>query len=120
MADNRVPAACIAGYGAQLTRVRAGGDTLALWQVDDLERYVDRDVLLAADDPEEPPYWAHLWSGAHVLAALVPARAGRAVEFGCGLGLPGLAAAHRGAAVTFVDRVPAPLAFVRASAAAGG
>jgi 2-polyprenyl-3-methyl-5-hydroxy-6-metoxy-1,4-benzoquinol methylase len=42
------------------------------------------------------------------------------VELGCGLGLPGLIAARRGARVTFVDRVVAPLAFVRASAAANG
>src|SRR5262249_8940069 len=39
---------------------------------------------------------------------------------GCGLGLPGLVAARDGARVTFVDRAPAALEFVRASAAANG
>jgi len=110
----------LAGYCAILTQVPIGTDAVALWQVDDLERYVDRRALLAGDDPEEPPYWAHLWSGARVLADAVPVRPGRTIEHGCGLGLPGLTAARRGGAVTFVDRARAPLAFVQASAAAGG
>jgi predicted nicotinamide N-methyase len=109
----------LAGYCAILTQVPVGVDSVPLWQVDDLERYVDRHALLAGDDPAEPPYWAHLWSGARVLANAVPARPGRTIELGCGLGLPGLTAARRGGAVTFVDRAPAPLAFVRASATAG-
>ena len=108
----------IAGYGARLTHVRVGPDVVALWQVDDLERYVDRRALLAGDETPEPPYWAHLWAGARVLAAAVPRGPARAIELGCGLGLPGLVAARRGARVVFVDRVPVPLAFVRASAAA--
>jgi len=97
-----------------------GGDAVALWQVDDLERYVDRHALLAGEDPAEPPYWAHLWSGARVLAGAVPVRPGRTIELGCGLGLPGLTAARRGGRVTFVDRARPPLAFVHASAAASG
>jgi predicted nicotinamide N-methyase len=108
----------IAGFVAVLEHVPVGADSLALWRVADLARHVDRDALLAGDDPPEPPYWAHLWSGAHVLAIAVPPDAGRVVELGCGLGLPGLVAARRGARVTFVDRVPAALAFVRRSATA--
>ena len=109
----------IESFSAERTRVVVGdGDTIALWRVADLERHVDRVALLAADDPPEPPYWAHLWSGALVLAAAVPSGARSVLELGCGLGLPGLVAARRGARVTFVDREPVALAFVRASAAA--
>lgn len=120
MADGGGAARAIAGFDARLTTVRVGSDAVALWQVDDLERHVDRRALLAGEEGPEPPYWAHLWSGARVLADAVPSGRVRAVEVGCGLGLPGLVAARRGAAVTFVDRVTAPLAFVRASAAANG
>ena len=108
----------IAEFDAALAHVTVGEEHVALWQVVDLERHVERAALLGAEDPPEPPYWAHLWSGARVLAAIVPPRAGAVLEVGCGLGLPGLVAARRGARVTFLDRVPAALAFVRASAAA--
>jgi predicted nicotinamide N-methyase len=109
---------CIAGYDAILAPHDAGGVTVALWQVADLERHVDRHALLAAEDPAEPPYWAHLWSGARVLAEAVPGDAGRVLEVGCGLGLPGLVAAKRGASVVLVDREATPLAFVATSARA--
>ncbi|HJQ83559.1 MAG TPA: hypothetical protein VKA21_05750, partial [Candidatus Binatia bacterium] len=64
----------IADFDATLTEVDVDGERIALWRPHDLERHVDRAALLAADDPPEPPYWAHLWSGATVLAAAVPAR----------------------------------------------
>jgi predicted nicotinamide N-methyase len=106
-------------FSAKMTRVAVErGETMSLWRVADLERHVDRAALLAADDPPEPPYWAHLWSGALVLAAAIPSGVRSVLELGCGLGLPGLVAARRGARVTFVDREPVALAFVRASAAA--
>lgn len=107
-------------FGAyRATRVTESLDdvTIALWTVDDLECHVDRAALLGGENPPEPPYWAHLWSGARVLARAIPAGARRVLELGCGLGLPGLAAAVRGARSVLVDREAAPLAFVRASAA---
>ena len=108
----------IGNFLAALETIQVGDEGIALWRVADLEDHVDRAALLAADDPPEPPYWAHLWSGALVLAEAVPRGRRTVLEIGCGLGLPGLVAARRGARVTFVDRAPAALAFVRASAAA--
>jgi predicted nicotinamide N-methyase len=110
----------IAGFDACVASIDVGGDRLRFVGVADLERHVDRDALLRAEDPPEPPYWAHCWSGARVLAERVPVRAGRVLEVGCGLGLPGIVAAARGAGVVFSDRVDAPLAFVRASLDANG
>jgi predicted nicotinamide N-methyase len=110
----------IVGFRAALTRRPIAAESVALWQVADLERHVDRAALLSANDAPEPPYWAHVWSGAEVLASAVPSGAGTALELGCGLGLAGLVAARRGWRVTFVDRVMAPLHFVRASAEANG
>jgi predicted nicotinamide N-methyase len=106
----------ICGFDAALTTVDVSGSPLSLWQVADLERHVDREALLAAENPAEPPYWAYLWSGARVLAESVPVGVGRAVELGCGLGLPGLVAAQRGWRVLAIDRAPVALTFLRASA----
>jgi predicted nicotinamide N-methyase len=109
----------IADFDARRTTIEVDDERIALWQVADLAPHVDRTALLAGDDPPEPPYWAHLWSGAVVLAAAVPSVT-RALELGCGLGLVGMVAARRGARVTFLDRIPTALAFVRASARANG
>ena len=50
------------------------------------------------------PYWAELWPAAVSLACALPDVAGlRVVELGCGLGLPSLVAAARGADVTATD-----------------
>jgi len=72
---------------------------------------------------EEAPYWAELWPSARALATVVAARdvAGqRVLEVGCGLALPALVAAARGAAAMATDVDAAPLAFVAESARASG
>jgi predicted nicotinamide N-methyase len=119
-----LPEVLIAGYPATLVDFAHGGVALSMFQVARLEDLVDRHALLSEDLVPEPPYWAHLWIGARALGrALTEAQglAGRRVlDLGCGLGLPGLVAAARGATVLFVDREPAALAFVRASASRSG
>jgi predicted nicotinamide N-methyase len=60
----------------------------------------------AFDEEEFLPYWAELWPSGLVLARHVAARdlAGlRVLELGCGLGLPALTAALRGAEVLATD-----------------
>ena len=56
---------------------------------------------------ERLPYWADLWPAAVVLSehiATMPATVGaRALELGCGLGIPGLTALACGLRVTFSD-----------------
>jgi predicted nicotinamide N-methyase len=97
-----------------------GKGAIHFWVVADLERQLDRDRLLN-DEAYVPPYWALLWSGSRILANFIGRGeidlAGRtALEVGCGVGLPTLAAAAAGARVTAIDREAAPLEFLRTSA----
>lgn len=99
------------------------GVTVRLWRVMALERFVDTAGLLQADAPPEPPYWMHLWPGALAAARLVAGAAEvgpgvRVLELGCGLALPALVAARRGAFALASDWQRAPLAFARRSALA--
>jgi predicted nicotinamide N-methyase len=68
------------------------------------------------------PYWAELWPAGLALARALPARlAGRRlVELGCGLGVPALVAAARGAQVTALDWAAEAVALLRANAARNG
>jgi predicted nicotinamide N-methyase len=104
--------------------VQVGVTTVQLLVVARLEDYVDAEALLRDSDAAEPPYWAHLWPGSRALARLlateVDCRGRRGVDIGCGLGLAGIAAAKRGAAVTMIDTDHAALCFTRASAALNG
>lgn len=117
-------AASIAGFPASELEFREGGLALRLFVVGRLEDLVDRDRLLSAEEVPEPPYWAHLWTGARALARELAHRgdlaAKRVLDLGCGLGLPGLVAAAKGAEAWFADREAAALAFVRASAHRNG
>ena len=69
---------------------------LSLLRPPEPEALIDEEAF--ADD-EFMPYWAELWPSGLALAQALPARlAGlRVVELGCGLGVPSLVAAARGA-----------------------
>jgi predicted nicotinamide N-methyase len=68
---------------------------------------------------ERMPYWALLWPAGAALAEAVlagPDLAGRRVlDLGCGVGAEGLAAARRGAVVTYLDWAAEAEPLVRAS-----
>jgi predicted nicotinamide N-methyase len=72
---------------------------------------------------EYMPYWAELWPSAVVLARTVWARSlggRRVLELGCGLALPSIAAALRGADVLATDWSPDALRFARVNARRNG
>jgi predicted nicotinamide N-methyase len=82
--------------------IRIGDVALALVRPEEPESLLDEDAF--AND-EFLPYWAELWPAGLALARALPDElAGvRVVELGCGLGVPSLVAAARGAGVTAVD-----------------
>lgn len=123
MAAGEIGAACeprLAGYESEVRAIRLADVALEIVCPMHLERYVDRERLLAGGEAAEPPYWMHLWPGATALARRLagvelPAR-GRVLEIGCGLALPALTAARRGCSVLASDWKSDPLRFAAASA----
>ena len=82
------------------------------------EALIDEEAF--ADD-EFLPYWAELWPAARALAEALPDVSGlRVVELGCGLGLPSLVAAAKGASVTAIDWSPDAVELLLANAARNG
>ena len=63
----------------------------------------------------EPPYWVDIWPASRAavwaLARHPDLHGLRLLDLGCGIGLPGIAAAAGGAEVTFCDGEPDALAF---------
>ncbi len=90
----------------------------------DLLRPASAEALLdeqAFEEDEFLPYWAELWPASRALAGALPDVAGlRVVELGCGLGLPSLVAAARGAEVTATDWAPDAIELLRDNAARNG
>ncbi len=75
------------------------------------------------EEDEFLPYWAEPWPSGSALARCVAALdlAGeRVLELGCGIGLPSLVAASRGANVLATDWAPEAVELVRENAAANG
>lgn len=67
------------------------------------------------------PYWAELWPAALALVEALPdVRGLRVVELGCGLGVPSLVAASRGADVTAVDWAEDAIGLLRENATRNG
>jgi predicted nicotinamide N-methyase len=98
--------------------VRVAEVELDLLRPDSPESLLDEDAF-ARD--EFLPYWAELWPAARALAEALPDLRGlRVVELGCGLGVPSLVAAARGARVTATDWAADAIALLRDNAARNG
>jgi predicted nicotinamide N-methyase len=99
-------------------RLQFGEVELDLLRPASAEALVDEDAF--ADD-EFLPYWAELWPAARALASALPEVAGlRVVELGCGLGVPSLVAAARGAEVTATDWAADAVELLRENAERNG
>jgi len=99
-------------------RLAVGGIELDLLRPDSAEALLDEEAF-ARD--EFLPYWAELWPASLALANALPDVHGlRVVELGCGLGVPSLVAAARGAVVTATDWAPEAVALLRRNAARNG
>ena len=98
--------------------VTVGGVRLELLRPSSPEALIDEEAF--AED-EFLPYWAELWPAARALADALPdVRGLRVVELGCGLGLPSLVAAAKGAAVTATDWSPDAIELLRDNALRNG
>ncbi len=97
----------------------------------DSDKLLDHPAVHAAFAADEYlPYWADLWPAARMLAKAIlrepwaeqAARLGplTALEIGCGLGLPGVAALSVGLRVTFSDYDATALRFAADNARANG
>ncbi len=96
-------------------RIEVGSSSLSLLRPEVPDDLIDEDAF-AAD--EFLPYWAELWPAAGALAAALPERLDglRVLELGCGLGVPSLVAAARGASVTALDWAAEAVALLRENA----
>lgn len=90
-----------------------------------LRRPRDPDALIDEDafaQDEFLPYWAELWPAGLALARALPVDlvGQTVVEVGCGLGIPSLVAAARGARVTAIDWAPAAIELLQENASRNG
>jgi SAM-dependent methyltransferase len=107
-----------------LETVTLAGRTYYLERPDAVDRLSDHPELGGASATDEyKPYWASLWPAARLLAWAVlrgNRESHRALEIGCGLGLPGIAGLALGLHVTFSDYDAAALRYAAGNARLNG
>jgi predicted nicotinamide N-methyase len=97
---------------------RVAGIDLSLLRPASPEALIDEQAF---EHDEFLPYWAELWPAAIALAEALPEVNGvRVVELGCGLGVPSLVAAARGADVTATDWSSEAIDLLRTNAERNG
>ncbi len=106
-------------------RVVVHGRAFVIEHPQESEHLLDNPAVRAAFAADEYlPYWTELWPAARMLAKAVLrepwAPGSAALEVGCGLGLPGIAALARGLRVTFSDCDTTALRFAANNARLNG
>jgi predicted nicotinamide N-methyase len=101
------------------------GRSFKMARPSDSDRLVDHPAIRAAFAADEYlPYWTDLWPAARMLAKAIMRERWppglEALEIGCGLGLPGIAAMAQGMRVTFSDYDATALKFAADNARANG
>jgi predicted nicotinamide N-methyase len=99
--------------------------TFVITRPGESDRLLDHPSVRSAFAADEyMPYWADLWPAARMLAKAILREkwtpGSRALEVGCGLGLPGVAALAMGLRVTFSDYDATALHFAADNARANG
>lgn len=103
--------------------------TFVMARPTDTDRLLDNPTIRAAFDADEYlPYWVEIWPAARMLAKMIvrepwvhrPDGKLHALEVGCGLGLPGVAAMAKGLRVTFSDCDATALRFAADNARRNG
>jgi len=109
---------------SRVGEVRSGPVVVRLARPSEPDRLLDDPHVATLNRRDDyMPYWAYLWPGSHLLAAVLSRGAWsgeRALEIGCGLGLAGLVGVARGLRVDFTDYDSAPLDYVAESCRANG
>jgi predicted nicotinamide N-methyase len=106
-------------------RVDIEGRTFWIDHPTETDRLLDHPFVHRAFEADEYlPYWADLWPASRMLAKAIireswPADL-HALEIGCGLGLPGIAALSKGLSVTFSDYDATALRFAADNARLNG
>jgi predicted nicotinamide N-methyase len=84
-----------------------------------LVQMVEQAQATGRHDPRWEPYWAEAWDSAFAIGWVLAheeLKDLRVLDLGCGLGLPGVVAAARGAQVVMVDAAQPALLFARLNA----
>ncbi len=97
--------------------VTAGGRTLRILQISDMETYVDKLAEEADPSGVELPFWAKIWPASVIISHYIQSlevRPGKSMlEIGAGVGVSGLFAAAHGFEVVISDINPEALLFTR-------
>jgi ETFB lysine methyltransferase len=111
-------------YQTSLQRLTFDSLTIELLRVADVDSLLDRLPRIQFRPDERLPYWADLWPSAMALARYLERATDlsglQVLELGCGLGLAGVVASRKGAAVTLTDYEADALAFARYNALRNG